>query len=551
MKILSLISASMFETKTDFVMFTIIMVISTVLMISVGYRLLQMLQLTGYKLKSYLKWFKETKCSYLSRLFMLAFLSFLSMALTNVLLGEFFEGKMHIFSYCSILFFLLFCSMFIMNMFSMKQKTPLKYTKRMIRLEVVYSIIVAFATWGFEYIGFKYVPIISYGLISLVPLFLPLFVFLAYFITWPIEKLISNSYIRRAKKKLQQHENLKVIGITGSYGKTSVKNILTTILSEKYRVCPTPASYNTPLGLAKTILTNLREDDEIFIAEMGAKQVGDIKELCLMVEPTIALITGVGNQHYLTFGSVENIVKTKSEIAEFVQSKKGKVYINTDGSLAEDIYKKYPKSISVSLKENAFNVTNIKTGKNGSTFDLTYSGETKKCKTILLGEHNISNIILACSVAIDLGLSLDEIAKGIEKLRSVKHRLEIIKSTSTYTIIDNSYNSSVQGSKASIDVLSKFDGKKFVITPGLVELGTEQFNANFEFGKNMAKVCDYVIIDSTINFEAIDAGLVSEGFDKEYILQAGSLSQAVQLLNTLIQADDVVLFENDLPDNYS
>lgn len=551
MNILPFLAKSVFESKFDLIMFSIIAAISTVLMIFVGYRLLQMLQLTGYKLKSYLKWFKETKCSYVSRLFMLAFLSTLSMTLTNVLLEDFFVGKMHIFSYLSIIFYLLFCSMFIINMFNAKQKTPLKYTKRMIRLVVVYTIIVGLATWGIEYLGFKYFPLISFGLISIVPLFLPLCVFLAFFITWPLEKLIANSYIKRAKKKLQNSKDVKIIGITGSYGKTSVKNTLSTILSEKFKVCPTPASYNTPLGLAKTILSSLTDKDEIFIAEMGAKQVGDINELCEMVRPQIGIITGVGNQHLLTFGSVENVVKTKSELAEFITKNGGKIYINTDGEYARKIHENFPESKAVSLENNIFEVTNIETGKDGSSFVLNLNGKSKKCKTILLGKHNISNIILACSVAYDLGLSLDEIATGVEKLHSVPHRLEIIKSSSKYTIIDNSYNSSVQGSEASIDVLSKFDGKKFVITPGLVELGSEQFNANFEFGRTMAGVCDYVIIDSMINFDAINAGLIFAGFNEEHILRAGSLSQAVMVLNTLVEADDVVLFENDLPDNYS
>ncbi|MBR3885764.1 MAG: UDP-N-acetylmuramoyl-tripeptide--D-alanyl-D-alanine ligase [Clostridia bacterium] len=545
------LAASIFETKSEFIMFTIIAIVSTVLMIFVGYRLLQMLQLTGYKFKSYLKWFKETKCSYVSRLFMLAFLSFLSMILTNVLLEDFFVGKMQIFSYISILGYLLFSSLFIVNMFNSKQKTPLKYTKRMIRLVVVYTIIVGFATFGIEYLGFRFFPFISFGLISVVPLILPLAVFLAYFITYPLERLISKSYIKRAKKKLEEKKNLKIIGITGSYGKTSVKNILSTILSVKFKICPTPASYNTPLGLAKTILSNLSDEDEIFIAEMGAKQVGDITELCEMVSPDIGVITGIGNQHYLTFGSVENIVKTKSELAEFVTNKKGKLFVNTDGSLAKEISEKFKDSVAVSIEKNMFNVSKIETSKNGSSFEISFNGEKKKCKTILLGKHNISNIILSATVALELGLSLDEIIQGIEKLHSVSHRLEIIKSTSSYTIIDNSYNSSVQGSEASIEVLSKFEGRKFVITPGLVELGKEQFNSNFEFGRTMAKVCDYVIIDSTINYEAINAGLVSEGFDKEHILRAGNLSQAVMVLNTLVQPEDVVLFENDLPDNYS
>ena len=126
-----------------------------------------------------------------------------------------------------------------------------------------------------------------------------------------------------------------------------------------------------------------------------------------------------------------------------------------------------------------------------------------------------------------------------------------MKSTSTYTIIDDAYNSSVEGSKASLDVLSKFDGKKFVITPGLVELGKEQFNSNFEFGRDMAKVCDYVIIDSAINYDAISSGLIFAGFEEERIIQVGNLSQAVEMLGKLASPNDVVLFENDLPDNYS
>lgn len=441
--------------------------------------------------------------------------------------------------------------MFIINLFNAKQKTPLKYTRRMKRLVVVYTIIVAIVTFIIEYIGFKFLPLISFGLISVVPLFLPLCVFIAYFITYPLEKLISKSFIKRAKKKLEARKDVKVIGITGSYGKTSVKNILSTILSEKFKVCPTPASYNTPLGLAKTILSNLSDEDEIFIAEMGAKQIGDIKELCLMVEPQIGVITGIGNQHYLTFGNIENIIKTKSELAEFITSVGGELYVNVDGVNTGIICEKFTNAKAVSIENNKFKVSDITTDKDGSSFVLEVNGKTRKCKTILLGKHNISNIILACNVAFDMGLSLDEIASGIEKLRTVPHRLEIIKSSSIYTIIDNAYNSSVQGSEASLDVLSKFSGKKFVITPGLVELGKEQFNANFEFGRNMAKVCDYVIIDSMINFDAISSGLIFAGFSEEKILRAGSLSQAVLVLNTLVGADDVVLFENDLPDNYS
>ena len=126
-----------------------------------------------------------------------------------------------------------------------------------------------------------------------------------------------------------------------------------------------------------------------------------------------------------------------------------------------------------------------------------------------------------------------------------------MKSAALYTIIDDAYNSSVEGSKASLDVLSRFEGKKIVITPGLVELGSDQFNCNFEFGRDLAKVCDYVIIDSTINYDAISSGLIFAGFDENKIIQAVSLSKAVELLKDIAGKGDVVLFENDLPDNYS
>lgn len=544
------LSGSAFESNTDFVMFTMIAILSTVLMVFVGYKLLQILQLTGYKIKGYFMWFKETKYSYFSRLFMLSFLIVASMLMTNVLLADFFVDR--IFSYSSIIFYILFCSLFITNLFSAKQKTPLKYTKRMSRLLVVFIILVAGMTWGLQYVGFRFIPYLSFGFIGIIPILLPFVVILAYYITWPFEKIISNSYIRKAKKKLKENKNLVVIGITGSYGKTTVKNILDTILSEKFKVCASPASYNTPLGLSKTILSKLENSDEIFLAEMGAKQRNDIMELCNMVSPTIGVITGIGNQHLLTFGSEENILKTKGELAEFITKNNGKLFINTDNEKTKELVKIYPDAKTSSLKgANGLQIENIKTTKDGSEFILKYNKNEVSCHTNLLGEHNISNILLASLVALDLGLSLEEISSGISKLKTIPHRLEILKAQSPYIIIDDAYNSSVEGSKASLSVLSEFDGKKFVITPGLVELGSEQFNSNFEFGKDMAKVADVVLIDSPINYDAISSGLVFGGFDEKNIIQVANLNLAVEMLAKLAKPNDVVLFENDLPDNYS
>ncbi len=538
----------------DILMILVIALLTTVLMVFVGYKLLQMLQLTGYKMKGFTMWLKETKWSYISRLFMLSFLSVASMLITNVLLEDFFIVR--VMNYAGVIFFLFFSSLFITNLFSAKQKTPLKYTKRMTRFVICYVIVTLVVSVIIEVIGFLYVPYLGYGLIGIMPLILLPIVFLSYYIMLPLEKFISNSFIKKSKLKLKSIEGIKVVGITGSYGKTSMKNILGTLLSEKYRVCVSPSSYNTPLGISKTILNNLNFNDEVLIAEMGAKQRFDIKELCEMIEPSYGLITGIGNQHLLTFGSEENIIKTKGELAEYITSKGGNLYINIDSKNAKELSKSYKNAIKTSILEenssiNRIVVNDIKTTKHGSEFDLSVGKETVHTSTILLGEHNISNILLACNVALDFGLSLSQIASGIKKLVSIPHRLEIIKSTSTYTIIDDAYNSSVEGSKASLNVLSKFEGKKFVITPGLVELGSEQFNSNFEFGRDLAKVCDYVIIDSGLNYDAISSGLIFAGFNESNILMAANLNMAVKMLGEYAKPNDVVLFENDLPDNYN
>ena len=546
---MNFILAFIFDNKFDYYMFTIIALMSSVLMLFVGYRLLQILQLTGYKIKGFFVWFKETKFSYFSRLFMLSFLSIVSMLMTNVLLADFFVIK--ILSYVSVLFYFLFCSLFITNLFTAKQKTPLVYTKRIYRLLFVYALIVCAFTWIVGYFGKNFIPYLSFGLIGITPIFLPLFVVFSFYITYPIEKWIANSYIKKAKKRLYNQKNLKVIGITGSYGKTSLKNILSTILSEKYKVCKSPLSYNTPLGIAKTILSSLNDSDEIFIAEMGARQKGDIKELCEFVRPQIGIITGIGNQHLLTFGSIDNIISTKCELADFTKNNGYKIYFNVDNDNAKIISEQYSNAVCSSLNDENLIVTNINTCKDGSTFTLSYNGKSVKCNTILLGKHNISNIVLASKVALDLGLSLEEVSNGISKLLTIPHRLEILKSTSTYTIIDDAYNGSVEGSSVSLDVLAQFDHNRFVITPGLVELGGEQKKSNYEFGKKMAQICDYVIIDSQINFESISNGLLDGGFDDKKIIQVGNLNQAVKMLNKYATANDVVLFENDLPDNYS
>lgn len=539
---------------SDWLTFWLILVISVVngiIMLFVGYKFLQIIQLSGYKLKGYFEWLRATKYKYVGRLVVLSFLSTAALLVTNVLLEQLFIYK--ILTYLGLAFYFLFCMIFIINMYNAPQKVPLKYTRRMNRLCGVLFVVVMVFSFFMMTASELFIPYLEYGALGLTPVFLPLFVVLAFLITAPLEYLNSKRYVKKAQKKLrEQYPNIITIGITGSYGKTSVKNILSTILAEKFKVVSTPYSYNTPLGLSKTILDNMNGEYDIFVAEMGAKYVGDIKFLTEMASPNIGVITGIGNQHLATFGSQENLIATKSELFKYMKTG-GKAYVNTDSVLAQELYEKInieKTSVGVDNDNNKYCVKNVVVGPNGSEFDLLLNGEEVRCSTILLGKHNISNILLSASVAFDLGVSADEIKRAISKLTPPAHRLAIVPSSNSLTIIDDAYNGSVEGARAGLEVISKFEGQKIVITPGLVELGKDEFNANFELGKQMASVATYVIIDGVVNYDALSSGLEFGGFDMEKVLRAGNLTQAVEVLNTISKPGDVVLFENDLPDNY-
>ena len=514
-------------------------------------QLLHILQISGYKLKGMTDWQLQSKFSYERKLLIVTFLSASAIFVTNILLADLLVGRA--LKYVGIIFFLIFSIIYISNFFTIPQKTPIKYTKRMSRLVGVVAVLFFCLALGFQYLSVKCIPYFEPGGVTLVPLFIPIVVMVAHFITKPVEKMIANSYIKKAKVKMQLAKKLKVVGVTGSYGKTTVKSIIANILAEKYKVCVTPFSYNTPLGLSKTILENLEDNDQVLVAEMGARNVGDIAELCKLVEPDIGVITGIGNQHLATFGSVENLMATKNELVEFVTSKKGTCIFNTDSSGATELYekancKKY--QVNIAGKGNVY-AKDITCSEDGSVFTLVIDGEEVfDVKTMLLGEHNISNILVAVEVAKVMGLSNEEIVRGINKLLPIAHRLAIVPSTNALVVIDDAYNGSREGAAAAFNVLSKFKGKKVVITPGLVELGNDQFNNNFELGREMSKACDYVIITGVVNYEAISSGLEFAGFDKTKIIRAGTLSQAVSMLPSITSAGDVVLFENDLPDNY-
>ena len=401
-------------------------------------------------------------------------------------------------------------------------------------------------------IGKYVVAILRYSVICLMPMLIPYVLFLAFGVNEPIERASRKRYLKIAVEKLEKSSVIR-IGITGSYAKTSVKEILKTILSQKYRVLASPASFNTPLGIALTV-ENLDSTHDIFIAEMGARASGEIKELTDMVKPDYAIITGINNQHLETFGTIENIKNTKYELVENMKEG-GVAFFASDNEGARELMDRFNgEKYSAGLfgEDNLVTATDVKTNAKGVTFTLNIKGEKPvKCTTTLLGSHSVKNILLASAVAYKIGLTPKEIVVGINRIQSIGHRLELLPNNKNIIIIDDSYNSSVDGVKAAMDVLDTFKGRKIVVTPGLVELGKMQSIANFEIGKTLAKHADLVIVIGKHNAVMLINGMIDEGMEREHIKFAKNLNKGNQMLNEIIKEGDVVLFENDLPDNYN
>ncbi len=390
-------------------------------------------------------------------------------------------------------------------------------------------------------------------LLGLFPLLLPLWTALCGLCAWPIEKLVSEMYFRDAQKKLAARPDLIKIGITGSYGKTSVKFILGTILQEKFQVLVTPSSFNTPMGVTRIIREKLMPAHQVFVAEMGARHVGDIREMCRLVHPHHGVLTSVGPQHLDTFHTIDRIKATKYELMDAIPDG-GCCFFPDDGAICRELFDKTRKEKRLcdvrGSDEADVWASDIRVSPAGSSFTLHTINESIRCETRLLGEHNIQNIILAATVGLHLGMTLRQVARGISRIAPVEHRLQLIPSTGV-TIIDDAFNSNPRGAEAALNVLKEFDGRRIIITPGMVELGEDEAKFNHDFGVKMAECVDVAILVGRKHTAPIAQGLKEAGFLEAQLHVVSSLDEATALLRQMGRPGDVALFENDLPDNYS
>ena len=429
-----------------------------------------------------------------------------------------------------------------------KFKTPLAYTKRVNRLIVTNVIL---------FIAIEAIALLCAGkwataVIGVTLLFSNILMLIANIINTPIEKAINRYYYNDAKRIIESNKNLIVIGVTGSFGKTSTKNYLAGILAEKYNVLVTPGNFNTLLGVIRTIREQLRPYHQVFIVEMGAKQNNDIKEICDLVHPAIGVVTAVGEMHLETFKSIENIQDTKFELINSLPAN-GIGIINNDSKYINNYkgIKSDCRIIRYAVDNSAdYKATDVQYGANGLSFIL--NGGEQFCSR-LLGVGNLLNILAAIAVADHLEVPVKKQKNAIARLQPVEHRLSM-KVANGITVLDDAYNSNPQGARMALEVLKNFavenGNKRIVITPGFVEMGARQYEANRELGKTIATSCDYAIVVNATNREAIAQGIAEGGLDADRYYLADSLNQAHARLAQILKAGDVVLYENDLPDNF-
>lgn len=517
-----------------------------------GVYLLHMAQLEGYKPRQYWWWIEHN----FKNLFMKDALAAAFAAVLYIVFRAF--KYSHEAAFIVLLVWAVAGAYFtIIPYFTRKKeaKKPLVFTHRVIRLTIVNCLFLIL--WAFVIYTNSNNPVVFILYLSVLKLLLPINMILSLTAVYPVEMGLQYRYFRSAQMKIRGMKGLKVIGITGSYGKTSTKYFVKTILSERYNAIMTPESYNTPMGITRVIREQLNEEHEVFVCEMGARNVGDIKTLCRLASPSIGILTSIGPQHLETFKSIGNVAKTKYELIQSLPFD-GTAIFNGDNSYCLELGRKtgietFIYSINNREKDTFIYATEIKNSKEGLKFKVKgQDGIEFECQTGLLGKHNVSNILAAVCVALKLGLTAEEIQRGVSKIKPVPHRLEILPTNNGVTVIDDAFNSNPVGAREALDAIKEMtEGSRIVVTPGMVELGALEYEENKKFGKSMAECVDYAILVGKKRSKPIVEGLISAGFSEDRIIIAGSLNEATARLGQIVKAGDVVLFENDLPDNYN
>lgn len=510
---------------------------TTALLFAATYKPLGALAQGGYKNGKFFRWIRRKDNLFYNRLCLLTLLCGLSVAVVSLAFS--FWGA-NVSRALSAIPFFLFWILFVIADRKYALKLPVRATARLKRLAGVYVFVCLCFCYLFlsalffleRAVGKDLYTLFAYVPFCALPLFFPPLMAFANLLTSPFENGKNKKFVERMGQVLNETEILRV-GITGSYGKTSVKNVLKTLLEEKYTVLATPESYNTPIGIAKTVQDGDLAGAQILIAEMGARQMGDIKELCELVKPDFGILTGVCAQHIETFSSEDNVFAEKTEL---VKAAKKTV-------CGRSVYEK--------LKENeacipVLEAQNLQLFAERTEFDFAVDGKLFHVKTKLLGESAAENILLAATLCLQLGMTGEEILRGVERLEYIPHRLALSEVSGGY-ILDDGYNASERSAKEAVAALKRFSCEKTVVTPGIVEAGILEEKINRDLGALFVGLDRVILVGETL-VGAVKSGYLSAGGDPEKLFVVPTLESAKAVLRDSWKG--VALFLNDLPDVY-
>jgi UDP-N-acetylmuramoyl-tripeptide--D-alanyl-D-alanine ligase len=519
-------------------------------------RYMQFFQQEEYDNRRFLAWLKRTR-SYDQRTFFLAFLSGFMLFGVQTIRDEYTSFSVYLFMYVAGLFALAVSAW--AHVLKAESKKPLVYTtrvKRIIGVTLTLHLLLIVIFLSLLAPSLPLFPIHGHWLVSFIMvmiMLIPYTIVLANLLLSPYEARIQQKFLHEARQKLTEVKP-EIIGITGSYGKTSIKHILAHILDSHAPTLATPGSVNTQMGITRIIREKLKREHQYFIVEMGAYGIGSIQRLCDLTPPNAALVTAVGVAHYERFKSLETVTQAKSELPRAVPPH-GFAVLNGDDSncraMAEQI--SCPAFLYGQNRDHHLDcaLLSAETTDQGTSCVFELQGQQHSVIMPIYGTHQALNAAGAFLTAVKLGVPVINILAALQTVPQITHRLVVERGDDGITFIDDAYNSNPAGFQSALDVLSKLRGlRKILITPGMVELGERHDDEHRIIARRAAEVCDVILLVAPERIEAFCQGLLENHFPQDHIHRFASLHEARKWLNQNIRAQDVVLFENDLPDLY-
>ena len=434
---------------------------------------------------------------------------------------------------------------------SLKGRTSaLAWTRRLRTLAVVWAV----SEVAVVAIGLALGPVAPAAALAAVAV--PVLVDLACAITTPFERRLGTHFVDEAGARLARVEPT-VVAVTGSYGKTSTKGHIAHLVRPTKTVVATPASFNNRAGLARAVNEHLAEGTEVFVAEMGTYGPGEIAELCRWCPPDIAVITAIGPVHLERFGSEDRIVEAKSEILVSARDAVLQVDDRRLAAVADRCVAEGKQVWRCSAVDRSADVC-VARSVDGTSVSVFVGGETVAEGVAVPTGTQPTNLACAIAVALALGVEVAAVSGRLASLPSVDHRLQAARSAAGAIILDDTYNSNPAGAAEALDALrlqsldaeGSATGRRVVVTPGMVELGTRQSAENRAFGAAIATVADHLIIVGRTNRRALQRGVADAGASGLGVDLVLHREQAVAWVRDHLGPHDAVLYENDLPDHY-